>query len=106
MNHGLPPQTLREIHRVLATEPEVESAILYGSRAKGTHRHGSDIDLVLTGAHLTSAMLGKIAFAFDESPLPYRFDVAILERITNPALVGHIQRVGIPIYERATVESR
>lgn len=103
MSHGLSLETLEEIARVLAAEPQVEKAILYGSRAKGTHRNGSDVDLVVSGAHLTDETLGSIRLAFDEGPLPYRFDVAILERIKHAALRDHIQRVGIPIYERAAV---
>ena len=36
-----------EINRVLAAHPGVEQALLYGSRAKGNYRPGSDIDLCL-----------------------------------------------------------
>lgn len=103
MNHGLSAETLEEITRVLAAEPAVERAVLYGSRAKGTHRTGSDIDLALSGKGLTYDALGSILLAFDEGPLPYRFDVAILDRIKHAALLDHIHRVGVPIYERATV---
>ncbi len=106
MNHGLSAETLQELGRILATEPEVEKAILYGSRAKGTHRHGSDIDLALVGDNLTSAAVSRIALALDDSSLPYRFDLSLLRRIAHAALVDHIDRVGIPIYESATVEAR
>ena len=106
MNHGLSQETVDELRRVLAREPEVEKAILYGSRAKGTHRHGSDIDLALVGEHLTSATVGRIALALDDSSLPYRLDLSILHRIAHAALIDHIHRVGIPIYARAAVEAR
>ncbi len=43
MNHGLSPKTLDEIKTALAHFPEVEKAVLYGSRAKGNYRRGSDI---------------------------------------------------------------
>lgn len=106
MNHGLSTETLDEIQRVLAAEPQVQTAILYGSRAKGTHRNGSDIDLAITGDGLASDTLGRIRLALDEGPLPYRFDVAILEQLKHPPLLDHIRRVGIPIYERAAVVTR
>ncbi|MDQ6859571.1 MAG: nucleotidyltransferase domain-containing protein [Verrucomicrobiota bacterium] len=106
MSHGLSAETLGEIARVLAAEPDVERAILYGSRAKGTQRPGSDIDLVVSGPRVTYDALARIFLAFDEGPLPYRFDIAILERIEHAALLEHIARVGIPVYERATATLR
>ncbi len=61
MNHGLSPKTLDEIKTALAHFPEVEKAVLYGSRAKGKHRRGSDIDLALLGwASITSFSLDSI----------------------------------------------
>ena len=49
MNHGLPSQTVEKIHTVFSRFPAIEKAVLYGSRAKGTHKTGSDIDLTLYG---------------------------------------------------------
>ena len=49
MNHGLSAATVAKIHGVLSRHSEVEKAILYGSRAKGNYKNGSDIDLTLTG---------------------------------------------------------
>lgn len=103
MKHGLSEDTLREIRRVLGAHPQVESAILYSSRAKGNARIGSDIDLVITGEGLDRDTLGNIRLAFDEGPLPYRFDVAIREKLSHRGLIEHINRVGISIYERAAV---
>lgn len=51
-NFGLPDKTLADIRHILAECPPVEKAILYGSRAKGNHSPGSDIDLTLTGDRL------------------------------------------------------
>jgi len=49
MKHGLPASTVAQVHGVLSRHPEVERAILYGSRAKGNFKAGSDIDLTLSG---------------------------------------------------------
>ncbi|QWF70101.1 nucleotidyltransferase domain-containing protein [Methylomonas paludis] len=97
---GLSDNTLALIHRILAEFPDVETAILYGSRAKGTYRKGSDIDLTLSGANLDQRQLAKIAGKLDESVIPYQVDLSIREQIDNPALLEHIQRVGMLFYER------
>jgi predicted nucleotidyltransferase len=100
MNHGLTDETLAEIHRVLALQPAVEKAVLYGSRAKGTHRPGSDIDLALVGSRLDNRIVGQIADDFEEGPLPYRVDLSILKEIRHIPLKDHIRRVGVVLYEK------
>ena len=52
MNYGLKPETISEIQSILETVPEVKKAVLYGSRAMGKQRPGSDIDLTLEGESL------------------------------------------------------
>lgn len=97
---GLPATTLDRLRALLSDHPRVEQAILYGSRAKGTYRPGSDIDLTLIGADLTYRDLAELAARFDESPLPYRVDLSLLAEIDNPDLIEHITRVGRVIYRR------
>ena len=96
---GLPPATLETIRRILAEVPAVKRAVIYGSRAKGTHRPGSDIDLTLFGNGLDLDTLGKIATRLDESPIPYQVDLSIFELIEHEGLREHIERVGQPLYE-------
>ena len=96
---GLPPATLEAIRRILAEVPAVKKAVIYGSRAKGTYRPGSDIDLTLFGNGLDLDTLGKIATRLDESPIPYQVDLSIFELIDHAGLREHIQRVGQPFYE-------
>ena len=69
-----------------------------GSRAKGTYRPGSDIDLTLKGAGLNLKILNRISNELDELLLPYSFDVSIYSQIENRDLIDHIQRVGVVIY--------
>ena len=73
---SLVPHDLELVRSVLRQHPEIESATLFGSRAKGTHTPRSDVDL----------------------PLPYRFDVHALAAITHAPLLEHIARVGMVIY--------
>jgi predicted nucleotidyltransferase len=82
MNHGLTDGTVAQIHEVLARFPEVEKALLYGSRAKGNFKRGSDIDLTLLGADVTQKIMGQIQGELEDGLLPYRFDLSILSQIT------------------------
>lgn len=102
MNHGLPEAAVEEICGVLARFPAVEKAVIYGSRAKGTFKPGSDIDLTLLGDQLTPAQLGAIADELDELLLPYRIDLSIFHRIDHDGLRAHIERVGRVFYEKTT----
>jgi predicted nucleotidyltransferase len=95
---GLPASTIESIHRVLARHPQVEKAIIYGSRAKGNFRPGSDIDLTLSGSGLDSRQLGIIAEELDDLLLPYQIDLSILAQIDHAPLREHIERVGQEFY--------
>lgn len=97
---GLKEKVIRQITSVLAKYPEVESAVLYGSRAKGNYRKGSDIDLTLKGKTLTINTVFSIECEIDDLLLPYLFDISIFSHIDNPDLVDHIQRVGISFYKK------
>ena len=103
MNHGLSEGTVHRIVEVLGHFPEVEKAVLFGSRAKGTHRRGSDIDLALVGAALDWLTIGRIYDALDDLLLPYRFSLIQFDRSTDPDVAAHISRVGIVLFERRTV---
>ena len=88
---------LELVRSVLRQHQEIESAILFGSRAKGIHSDRSDVDLALTGS-LGALGAEAIAAELDELPLPYRFDVQALAAITHAPLLEQIERVGMVIY--------
>ncbi len=98
--HGLPDSAVRDIHRVLARFPAVEQATLYGSRALGRQRPGSDIDLILAGDSLDALTLAALEDALDELLLPWRFDLSVQAQLRSPALQEHIARVGQLFYRR------
>lgn len=98
--HGLSTATLEQIFQILSRFPKVESAILFGSRAKGVHRRGSDIDLALVGSDLDLRELGRIADAFYESSLPYEFSLIQYNADTDPSVAAHVKRVGKVLYAR------
>lgn len=101
MPFGLSDKTIEKLHSVFEDYGEVQKAILYGSRAKGNYKNGSDIDLVLSGgSNLTFTTLGHILDKIDDLLLPYTVDLAILEQITDQELLDHIKRVGVVFYEK------
>ncbi len=106
MSHGLSEDTVARITSALAHFPDVEKAVIYGSRAKGNYRKGSDIDLVLFGDGLTDNLMSRIYWALDDLLLPYKIDLSLFSKLKHPALIDHIRRVGIVLYTRelATAE--
>jgi predicted nucleotidyltransferase len=103
MKFGLCEETIGKICGVLSRHPSVEKAVLYGSRAKGTFKPGSDIDLSLYGTAITTSELGDIDSELDELLLPYTFDLLIFEKLNHVELREHIERVGRLFYERGVV---
>lgn len=99
--YGLSAQTIQKIIDVLSKFPAIEAAILYGSRAKGNYRVGSDIDITLKGKSINHYTLNKIYRKLDDLLLPYTFDISLLEQIDNPELMEHIDRVGKLFYSRS-----
>lgn len=100
MNHGLTSETEDRIRSVLARFPGVEKAVLYGSRAKGNYKRGSDIDLTLFGDQLNNCTLADIDDKLDDLLLPYKIDISIFENISHSDLIDHIRRVGVVFYEK------
>lgn len=101
--HGLTEDDVATIHELLARQPKIEQAILYGSRAMGRYRAGSDIDLTLIGCDLAIDDAMALHSALDDSDLPYKFDISVKSKIQNPALVDHITRVGKVFYQAPRV---
>ena len=101
---GLYQYDLDCIKEVLQKYPEVEKAILFGSRAKGNHKHGSDVDIAISGPDVSMQMGWEIAHILNEDyPLPYFFDVLDYTHLKDQALREHIDRVGVVIYKSVTV---
>jgi predicted nucleotidyltransferase len=90
---GLSEGTVAEIRACLQRFPQLGWVKLYGSRAMGRHRRGSDIDLAFSSPQDCSAAL---LAALDELPTPYRFDVTHWESLHHAPLQAHIERVGVP----------
>ena len=100
MMYGLKDEQIEAIKKVFSQYPEVEQAIIFGSRAKGNFKPASDIDIALKGAALNNTVLNKISNALQDSALPYTFDLVLFQQITNKELIDHIERIGKILFEK------
>ncbi|MBF0399808.1 MAG: nucleotidyltransferase domain-containing protein [Magnetococcales bacterium] len=100
-NTGLTEQEIDAMHTVFRQVGAIRTVLLFGSRAKGSFRPESDIDLALVG--VANALEAEaVAEALESLPLPYRFDVKAYDSICYLPLLEHIKRVGVPIYQQET----
>ena len=99
----LSAQVISKLHSVLAQHANVERAVIYGSRAKGNYRQGSDIDICLfapQGLDLSYLEMTNILDEIDDLLLPYAVDLSVFTHIENPDLRAHIERMGQVLYGR------
>ncbi|MBJ6723497.1 nucleotidyltransferase domain-containing protein [Geomesophilobacter sediminis] len=99
---GLPEKTITLIRTVFSRHPQVEQVILYGSRAKGTYKKGSDIDLTIKGDGVTLSELFQIENELDDLLLPYKIDLSLMHKLGDPSLIEHVERVGRILYSAGT----
>lgn len=97
---GLPPPVLDRLRSVFYQHAGVEKAIIYGSRAKGTYREGSDIDLALAGTVPFTEYL-MILQELDDLNLPWLIDTSFLSDMDNGELIEHIERCGKLLYAKS-----
>ena len=103
-NHGLDAGQLAQIKGVLKASPaRIERVCLFGSRAQGTHKPYSDVDLVLMGP-LTQADVNALHALFLESALPFKVDVLAYALITHAPLKAHVDAVALPLFEGGLFE--
>lgn len=100
---GLPRRAVEQIRAVFRDYPQVREVVLYGSRAKGTYRLGSDIDLCIRGDTLGLSALLAIENRIDDLLLPWKVDLSLRHRIDNEALLDHIGRVGVVFYRAGEI---
>jgi len=103
MNTGLSALDIQLIVSAIAQHPEIQQAKIFGSRAKNTYKKGSDVDIaLLMNSSVSAAKRKSILLALHEEleeklPLPYFFDLIDFATINNPALIEHIERVGVAL---------
>jgi len=98
MQYGLIERDIQTLFGIFEKFQEVKSVYLYGSRAKGTHKLGSDIDLAIMNENVSEKTIRTIKSEIEESNLPYFVDVTHFATLNHNGLAEHIQRVGAPFY--------
>lgn len=106
MKFGLSDSTIEKIQHIFEKYIQVDRVVVYGSRAKGNFRPGSDIDLTLFGNDLTQQKCSDIADELDELLLPYMIDLSVFDLLDHADLREHIMRVGQVFYQRVSETSR
>jgi len=99
-NFGLHSKHVNILTQVFNEFINLNSIYIYGSRALGTFKERSDVDLVLMDKDIDRQTLGKLIFEINNSDFPYTVDVQNFSSIKNPALIQHIQKFGKPFFER------
>ena len=100
MSFGLSEKTVSSILETISYFPEIEKVIIYGSRAKGNYKNGSDLDLTILGNDLNLNTINKLEIALDDLLLPYTFDISQYKHIKDGELLSHINRIGKIFYEK------
>lgn len=98
---GLLDRDMKYILEAIGELEEIESVILFGSRAMGNYKKGSDVDIAVVGKDVKIETISKLSESLNEIyPLPLFFDVINYGEISNDKLKEHIDTYGIKIYER------
>ncbi len=104
---GLQPKDLDIILSVIHEYNEIEQVLIFGSRAKGNFRNGSDVDIALKGNALNLNIISQVSYQLNEETiLPYLFDVLNYHTISNKELKEHIDRVGVTIFIKSESTTR
>lgn len=104
MNYGLKQRDLDYLIKALEQFPEIEIAIIFGSRAKGNYKPASDLDIVVKGERIADNTILKLLDLLEEElPLPYFIDLLHYEKINNKELKEHIDRMGKVFYSKVHV---
>lgn len=97
---GLSERNIETINRVLSKYPSISCVQIFGSRAKGNYKTGSDIDLAIMNNGFSNEDLIRIKADFAESSLPFFVDIINYQTISHPELKEHIDRAGILFYNK------
>lgn len=95
---GLDKQQIDIIKQTINQFDEIEHTIIFGSRAMGNYKKGSDVDIAVKGKQITNQTVVHVSDLLNEvCPLPYFFDVLHYEDISNEELKSHINKHGVTL---------
>ncbi len=100
IDFGLSERALNSLRTYFASIPEVEQVILYGSRARGDHHKGSDIDFMLIGSGITPRLLNKMDMEIDDLLLPWFIQITDRKVIRDARFLDVVEKEGVVFWER------
>lgn len=103
MKTGISKEIWNEIISVFEKKSKIKKVYLFGSRAIGSFREGSDIDLAIKGENLELKDLLDIESSLEDLGLLYNFDIVNYNQLTNRELKAHIDRVGMVVYKKKKI---
>jgi predicted nucleotidyltransferase len=102
---GLQTHQIEGINNVFSQYSQIEQVILYGSRAKGTFKPGSDIDLTIIDKDLSFSDFLQIQTKLDDLLLPFKIDLSQKRKLSNAALLEHIERFGVEFFHPVSIRN-
>ncbi len=100
MPYGLTDNEMQILHELFAENEKIEQVILYGSRAKGTYKPFSDVDITIVGKGLTEQDVNRLYAALEKSSIPYMFDIFTFDTLKNEIRKDHSSRSGVILYQK------
>lgn len=100
MPYGLTDSEMQVLHELFAENEKIEQVILYGSRAKGTYKPFSDVDITIVGKGLTRLDIDRLHATLDKSPIPYIFDIFVFDTLKNENLKENVSQCGVVLYKK------
>lgn len=99
MRFGLPNKSINQMIQALKEHKEIQKAAIFGSRAMGNYKRGSDVDMVIYGTEITENIVNQLRITLNEKlPLPYYFDIVHYESISSDEFKEHIDTVSKLLY--------
>lgn len=99
--YGLLDRDFKYILEAVKQYPEITEVVLFGSRALGNYKKGSDVDLAIIGEKVDRKVIRRLSDDLEEKyPLPYFFDIISYDEISNEELKRHIDSLGKSIYKK------
>lgn len=100
MKYGLLEEDIDRITKVFESNPKVIEVVLFGSRAMGNFKLGSDIDLAILSDAMSFTEMLELNAKIAELGLLYAFDIQDINKIKDSDVLDHIHRNGVVFYRR------